>query len=328
VVVAVGDDAGRVGDDRTVVREDPSGRRRYRDPVAVDYRVGRGLANASRATGFAVAGATYLIAGGVAWAVSRALGNHHPLTVAFWADIAATLVVFLASTAVGNSSLYDPYWSVAPPVVVLAWTTTAGPRQILVDVLVLVWAIRLTANWALGWRGLGHEDWRYVQIRGQDRAPWWLVSLTGIQLMPTLTVFAGLLAVWPAFTTDSFNVIDVFAAGVTVAAIALEAIADIQLHRFTRDPANRGKTADRGLWRVSRHPNYLGEITFWWGMWLFGLAAAPSWWWTVAGPIVMVLLFGLVSVPLMDKRSLDRRPAYAEHMRRVPALLPRLTGSR
>jgi steroid 5-alpha reductase family enzyme len=79
---------------------------------------------------------------------------------------------------------------------------------------------------------------------------------------------------------------------------------------------------DRGLWSRSRHPNYLGEIAFWWGLWLFGLAAAPGWWWTIAGPIVMVLLFALVSVPLMDGRSLQRRPAYAEVMRRIPALLP------
>ena len=300
--------------------------------MVVDYRVGRGLAGASRVTGFVVVAVTYVVAGGAAWATADILGGHHPLTVAFWADVAATLVVFLASMVVGNSGLYDPYWSVAPPVVVLAWTSHLGGRPLIVDVLVLVWAIRLTTNWALGWRGLGHEDWRYVQIREQNKAPWWLVSLTGIQLMPTLTVFAGLLAVWPAMRSpmpnQPLNPIDAAAILVTAAAIAVEAIADIQLHRFTGDPANRGRIADRGLWSRSRHPNYLGEIMFWWGLWLFGLAAAPSWWWTVAGPILMVLLFAFVSVPMMDRRSLARRPAYAEHMRRVPALRPRFTGSR
>jgi steroid 5-alpha reductase family enzyme len=78
-----------------------------------------------------------------------------------------------------------------------------------------------------------------------------------------------------------------------------------------------------GLWRYSRHPNYLGEILFWWGLWLFGLAAAPDWWWTVIGPITMVLLFVFVSVPMMDRRSTARRPGYVRHMRRVPALFPR-----
>jgi steroid 5-alpha reductase family enzyme len=184
----------------------------------------------------------------------------------------------------------------------------------------------------LSWRGLSHEDWRYVGIRAETsgRLPWWLVSLTGIQVMPTLVVFAGLLPVWPAVTVAGapFGPLDVAAVLVTGAAVALEAVADGQLRRFARDPANRGRVADRGVWRYSRHPNYLGEIGFWWGMWLFGLAAAPGWWWTVVGAIAMVLLFAFVSVPMMDRRSLERRPGYADHMRRVPALLPLLRGSR
>ena len=156
------------------------------------------------------------------------------------------------------------------------------------------------------------------------RLPWWLVNLAGIQLMPTLVVFLGLLPAWPAVAagTRPLNAIDIVATVVTASAIAVEALADRQLHRFTAAPANRGRIADHGLWRWSRHPNYLGEIGFWWGIWLFGLAAAPNWWWTVIGPLVMVALFVFVSVPLMDRRSLERRPDYAEHMRRVPALLP------
>lgn len=278
--------------------------------------------------------AAYLAAGLAALAVAAAAAGHHPLTVALWADLAATGVVFAATMVVANSSLYDPYWSVAPPVIVLAWvvhTDTAAAtgvpvRQGLVVVLMVTWAVRLTANWASSWRGLHHEDWRYVQIRAQTRGrwPWWLVSLVGIQLMPTLVVFTGLLAVWPAVGGSGrpFGMFDLAAVVLTIGAIATETTADRQLRRFVRDPANQGRAVDRGLWRYSRHPNYLGEIMFWWGMWLFGLAAAPAWWWTVIGPVVIVLLFVLVSVPLMDRRSLQRRPGYAEHMRRLPALLP------
>jgi steroid 5-alpha reductase family enzyme len=267
--------------------------------------------------------ATYLVAGAVAWLVAAVLHGRHPLTVTFWADIAATVAVFLASVIFKNASLYDPYWSVAPAVIVIAWAVESGRGTVIVA-LMLIWSVRLTANWAAGWRGLGHEDWRYVQIREQTagRVPWWLVNLTGIQLMPTLVVFAGLLGVWPAFTASGGRGGETAAAAVTAAAIVLETVADLQLRRFARDPAHRGRVADRGLWRHSRHPNYLGEIGFWWGLWLFGLAAAPSWWWTVAGPIVMTLLFVVVSIPLMDRRSLERRPGYAEHMRRVPALIP------
>jgi steroid 5-alpha reductase family enzyme len=300
-----------------------------------EYRVGRGLATTSRALGFAVVTAAYVLAGLAAWAVVAAVPDQHPLLVTFWADLAATVVVFGVSMAVGNSSLYDAYWSVAPPVIAVAWVVWAGGltvRQAVVLLLVLVWAVRLTANWAVSWRGLSHEDWRYVQIRGglPRRVPWWLVSLTGIQVMPTVVVFLGMLAVWPAVTVAgrSFGVLDVLAVVVTAAAIATEALADRQLYRFAADPANRGRIIDRGLWRYSRHPNYLGEIGFWWGMWLFGLAAAPGWWWTVVGPVAMVLLFTFVSVPMMDRRSIERRPAYEEHMRRVPAIVPSLVWRR
>ncbi|MFC4071695.1 DUF1295 domain-containing protein [Actinoplanes subglobosus] len=298
------------------------------------YRIGGNLAGSSRPAGFAVVTLAYLAAGLAAWAVTAAVDGHG-LLVTFYADLAATLVVFAASMLVANASLYDPYWSVAPAIIVIAWVALSPPltgRQIAVLVLVLAWSIRLTANWALSWRGLSHEDWRYVQLREQRPAgvPWWLINLGGIQLMPTLVVFAGLLAVWPATTVTGrpWGLLDIIAVAVTAGAILLESTADRQLHRFADDPANRGAIIDRGLWRHSRHPNYLGEITFWWGMWLFGLAAAPNWWWTVIGPVTMVLLFTFVSVPMMDRRSLIRRPAYAEHMRRVPALFPRPPGFR
>jgi steroid 5-alpha reductase family enzyme len=130
---------------------------------------------------------------------------------------------------------------------------------------------------------------------------------------------------WPAVTVAGRGLgwLDALAALVTLAAVATEAMADVQLRAFVADPAHRGAIADRGLWSRSRHPNYLGQIGLWWGLWLFALAADPGWWWTVVGPAAMVALFVLVSVPLMDARSLERRPGYEEHMRAVGALVPR-----
>ncbi|MFI5898328.1 DUF1295 domain-containing protein [Actinoplanes sp. NPDC051513] len=295
--------------------------------MAADHR-------SSRPVGFAVVAAVYVAAGLAAWAVAAAMPGAHPLAVTLVADLAATVVVFAASVVVRNASLYDPYWSVAPSVIVMAWLwwraggeiAAVTERQLTVLVLVLAWAVRLTVNWASSWRGLGHEDWRYVQLREQRPSwlPFWVVNLVGIQAMPTLVVFAGLLSAWPAVTVldRPLGWLDVVAALVVVLAAGTEAVADRQLRSFARDPANRGRIFEQGLWRFSRHPNYLGEIAFWWGLWLFGLAAAPGWWWTVLGPVAMVLLFVFVSVPLMDRRSVQRRPAYADHMRRVPALLP------
>ena len=94
------------------------------------------------------------------------------------------------------------------------------------------------------------------------------------------------------------------------------------MHRFvrTRTP---GQVMDRGLWGWSRHPNYLGEITFWFALALFGLAASPSdWWWVFVGALGMVLLFLTASIPMMEKRSLERRPSYQDVIDRVPMLFP------
>ncbi len=300
-----------------------------------NYRIGRRLSAASRRRSLAIVALSYLLAGGGAAVTAAALPGVHPLIRTLAADVAATVLVFALSVVLANASLYDPYWSVAPPVVAVAWAVLGWPgatagehvRQVVVGVLVAVWAVRLTANWMGTWRGLGHEDWRYVQLRRQTRGrlPWPLVSLGGIQLMPTLVVFAGLLSLWPAMVAGRRPVgaLDILAAAVTVTAIAVEAAADRQLHRFTADPGHRGQIADQGLWRYSRHPNYLGEIGFWWGLWLFGLAAAPDWWWTAVGPITIVVLFVAASIPLMDRRSKIRRPGYEQYARTVPALLPR-----
>ncbi len=292
------------------------------------YRIGRHLGGISRSSAFAVVLFAYLLATAAGVVTVKALAGTHPIVAYFWADIVATMVVFAVSMVVANSSLYDPYWSVAPPLILAGWLIghhTLTVRQAIVLLLVTIWAVRLTANWAVGWHGLRQEDWRYVQIRDDTRGrlPWWLVSFTGIQLVPTLVVFAGLLSAWPVVVgTRPIGWLDLLALVVTITAIGLETVADLQLRRFAADKSSRGRTVDIGLWRRSRHPNYLGEIGLWWGLWLFGLAAAPNWWWTIVGPLVMVGLFVGVSVPLMEKRSLQRRADYAEYQRSVPMLIP------
>jgi steroid 5-alpha reductase family enzyme len=103
--------------------------------------------------------------------------------------------------------------------------------------------------------------------------------------------------------------------------VLLEAAADRQLARFLA-AAGPQEVLDRGLWSLSRHPNYFGEVAFWWGLWLFGLAAAPSWWWTAAGPLAITALFLGVSVPLMDRHLASSRPRYAAEQKRRSAFLP------
>lgn len=285
-----------------------------------------------RARAFFLVAMAYL-AGLVAAAITVALvPSASPLVRAFWADVVATCVVFGFSVKYDNSSFYDPYWSVVPVPIAIYWlfVPEAGGadalRQLVVCTLLSLWALRLSYNWARGWTGLDHEDWRYVDMRENSGSRYWLVSFAAIHMMPTLIVFAGCLALWPALVTGDqpFGALDVLAAGITGGAIALEATADQQLRRFRLSQPAPQAILETGVWAYCRHPNYLGEIAFWWGLYLFALAAEPAAWWTGAGALVITLLFRFGSLKLIDDRMLARRPNYKTRMETVPALLPAL----
>jgi steroid 5-alpha reductase family enzyme len=273
----------------------------------------------------------YVVAALVAIVAGVLAPYEHPLAVAAIADVAATLAIFAFSFAYGNSSFYDAYWSVAPLPMALYWAmhgSAAGgstARTMLVLALVTAWGARLTFNWTRGWEGLHHEDWRYVDLRARSGGAYWLVSFFGLHLFPTVTVFLGCLSMYAAVALGDrpFGNLDVIAAVVTIGAIWLEARADKELHDFRAGAREPGRILDSGVWAWSRHPNYFGEMSFWWGMWLFGVAAAPSaWWWTITGPLVITLMFRFASLPLMEERMLARRPHYAAHAAKTSLVVP------
>ena len=257
------------------------------------------------------------------------LTNH---TEALWlsavADIVATLVIFGFSAAFRNSSIYDPYWSVAPLALLPYWIFWDGDlgnpgRQALVAAVLLLWGVRLTRNWLIGWPGLHHEDWRYRRLKRQSGLFYWPVSLLGIHLFPTVLVFLGMLPAWVAVTERApLNWLDGVAVLIGLLAIGTEATADRQLRRWKASGQPAGAVMEEGLWAWSRHPNYLGEIGLWFSMWLFAMATRPTWIWTGIGVLAMALLFRFISIPMMEAHMLRRRPTYAQTLDRVPMLLP------
>jgi steroid 5-alpha reductase family enzyme len=287
-------------------------------------------APSDRARAFLWITVAYLVAAIVALLTGIAIGDRHPIAVALAADVAATLAIFAFSFGFGNTSFYDAYWSVAPPLVAIFFAAVPGgiavfDRQLLAIALVLLWSVRLTANWARGWSGLDHEDWRYVDLRRKSgRAGYWLVSLSGLHLAPTLVVFLGVLPLWLALHDgmERLGGVDLVAALVTFAGIALEFFADNELRRFRRSNGPPDAILERGLWAWSRNPNYLGEILFWLGLALFSVAASGFVWWAWLGVLAIVAMFLGTSIPMKEARMLARRPGYAERQRRVSLLIP------
>lgn len=270
------------------------------------------------------------VGAGAAWLLWGPSATGSLLLDAFIADVLATLVIFIFSRAYRNSSFYDAFWSVIPPLLLVYWWA-AGPlgldslRCWLVAIVVMYWAVRLTGNWVLGFPGLHHEDWRYPLLR--DGAGRWefAADLFGIHLVPTVQVFLGMLPVYVAVTTpgDGLAWLSWVALVIGIAAVTLELVADTQMRRFVA-AKQPGAVMDQGLWAWSRHPNYLGELGFWLSMALFGVAASPGdWWWLLVGVAAMLAMFLGASIPLMEKRSLERRPHYQAVIDRVPMLIPR-----
>lgn len=257
--------------------------------------------------------------------VYRWLPGVHILLATFLADAAATLVVWLAGVALGNSSVYDPYWSAAPVPIALFWAWTLAPLQLagfLCLLALLIWGVRLTANWARRWGGISHQDWRYTMYRQRMPRLWFFVNLFGINLMPTVLVYLVMIPVYFGFTAKGpANILTVAGIALCAAAILLEHFADIQMDAYRKRSTPKSPCIEEGLWLMCRHPNYLGEILFWWGIWLVQESVFPAVW-TVAGPVFITLLFVFVSIPMMETHVLENRPEYALVMKRVPMLLP------
>ena len=284
----------------------------------------------SRSASLAIVTGLYVVAVAAA-AVWLYLG---PDTAYLWldaliADLVATAVVFAGSRIVHNSSCYDAYWSVIPPLLAVYWWLEREPgadevRFALLSVVLWLWAIRLTANWVYAFPGLHHEDWRYPMFRERAGRFELVADLVAIHLIPTLQVFLGMVPVYVAVTTPGGGLawLTVIAFVVGMAAVTLEGVADVQMHRFVAS-ARPGDVMDRGLWSWSRHPNYFGEFGFWLALALFGLAAAPQAWWLFAGAAAMLAMFLGASIPMMETRSLRRRPGYQAVIDRVSRFVPR-----
>jgi len=274
---------------------------------------------------------TYVLAFLVALAVGDASKTQAPLAVAFEAALAATAVVFCFSLAFRNSSLFDAYWSLAPMAIAVYWAQRpeivgVNPIRLgLVLALILLWGVRLTWNWLRRWQGLGDEDWRCVEIARRAGAFRWPVSFLAVHMGPTLVLLVALLPVYVVMAVgrEPVGYFDFFAFAVTLGAILLEARADKELARYREVSSSPGDFLNRGLWAWSRHPNYLGEILFWWGLWLFAFAANPGWWWTIVGPLSITALFRWASLPWIEAHMRERRPGYAAWADRSSLLFPR-----
>lgn len=241
-------------------------------------------------------------------------------------DFVGTVVIFTFSVVLRNSSMYDPYWSVIPIMILLYIFIENGAaidlRIILVSVVVIYWGVRLTLNWLKTWPGLGHQDWRYIKLANDTGLFYWPVSFLGIHLLPTVFVFLGCLPLIPIVHSGAgFIWTDLVGFAIAFAAVEIERRSDNQLRAFKNGDA-KGSVCEEGLWKYSRHPNYFGEISFWAGIFVMAYGLDPQGNLVYGiGLLSMIILFVFISIPMMEKRQ-QVKEGYATYRKQVPMLVP------
>ncbi len=244
------------------------------------------------------------------------------------ADVIATVIIFIFSLMSGNSSLYDPYWSLIPVPIALYWIYLFPEgnhtRHILMLAAISIWSLRLTINWIRSWPNLLHEDWRYKKLEEDSGRMYWVVSFSGIHLFPTLFVFMGMLPVFMGSKSEAaVGIFDIAGLLICLAAVGIEYLSDEQLRKFKLSNPVKGANMEKGLWAISRHPNYLGEILFWFGLFFFAIGDHfRENAWTAVGFIAMIILFKFISIPMMEKRLVKTKTDYEGYQKRVSALIP------
>ena len=195
-------------------------------------------------------------------------------------------------------------------------------RSIIVQLLVTIWGARLA--WHIYLRNKNkHEDIRYAEWRKE----WgkWFILRSYLQVFLLQGVLLYLISV-PVFfiqknSLTTIHIVDFIGVVVWIIGFYFESVGDSQLKRFISLPENRGKIMQTGLWKYTRHPNYFGEVTQWWGIFIIALSL-PNGWVTIIGPLTITILILFVSgIPLLEKRHAGR-PEYEEYNKKTSIFFP------
>ena len=157
-----------------------------------------------------------------------------------------------------------------------------------------------------------------MQIRVKSR----VISFLLILAIYALVFLALIPAYFGIGSEGTVNNLTVIGFAICIGAVLIQSFADKQMDFFRKNKSFKNQCIDRGLWRYSRHPNYFGEVLFWWGIWLMQVGANPQIWATVIGPVVMTLLFLFISILMMEKYILTSKSSYGSYKKQVSMFIP------
>ncbi|MFP4022811.1 MAG: DUF1295 domain-containing protein [Candidatus Paceibacterota bacterium] len=232
---------------------------------------------------------------------------------------------FVISLIKKRNDVADVAWGLG--FVFLAWISLAISQNfeitnLLIDLLVTIWGLRLSYHIYQRHRK-GGEDYRYFKYRKTWGKWFYIRSFLQVYILQGLLLFiiATPILIANKFSTEYFGLFQVLGLLIWITGFYFESVADAQLARFIKDPANKGKLMMQGLWEYSRHPNYFGEVLQWLGIWVMVLSL-PYGLWGVVSPLVITFLILKVSgIPMLEEK-MSEHPDFAEYKKKVSCFIP------
>ena len=232
---------------------------------------------------------------------------------------------FAISIVKKRNDIADIAWGLG--FVLMTWSSfllgeNYSQRGILVGLLVSVWGIRLASH-IFKRNRTKTEDYRYAQWR-KDWGKWfYLRSYFQIYLLQGMLLY--LIAI-PIFIINQYagaeiGLLDMVGLMIWLIGFGFEAIGDAQLKNFINDPVNKGKLMQSGLWQYTRHPNYFGEVTMWWGIWVISLSALFSIFSIISPLAISFLILKVSGIPMLEKKY-EGRTDFEEYKKRTSAFFP------
>ena len=235
--------------------------------------------------------------------------KYRQLIIIFISNVISTIIIWFIGVLINTASTYDPYWSVQTPVIFICLLIKYGNLNVgnlIYLELILFWAIRLTYNYTKTFHDITYIDWRYNQI------------------VPTIIVYTASI---PSFlyVMDDLNLEYIQFIGfiIILASVLIEMKADIDIHEFKKIRSSRNEIIRIGLWKYSRHPNYFGEICFWYGVaFVYIFCDFTKKWYYIFGAILNNALFLGISIPLAEKNLRKYKEGYDEYKKNTSMLIP------
>lgn len=240
------------------------------------------------------------------------------------ADIATTIFVWLTGLILKTMSVYDPYWSVQTIIIyilLLFKFNNWNLGTILFLIPLGIYTIRLTGNFIYTFTNLNYVDWRYKMLKEKSGKLYFLLALMGICMFPTMVVYSASLPAFYFARYGEFKPLMLIGIILMIGAIALEFISDYQMHSFRKNRTSKDEVINVGLWKYSRHPNYLGEISFWFAMYLVYFVLNISMWWLFFGATINLIMFLIISIPMEERHMLEYKPNLKDYIDSTSMLL-------